>query len=169
MNADADVAPPVAPAPAAKSKVKAAPAPAPTANLAPAQTVLVILRRFTNVAVGAVVLFALTGLYSAWRQVGYPAALVGSTYGITLIIKNVMLIPLLFIGLINTLLLRPDLLQKAASVAGALTRRRALPALTRTLAALQAVAASSSVPQTILRYVRIEALLGASWCWPPLR
>ena len=49
-------------------------APAPAVTTAPAQTVLVILRRFTNLSVAAVALFALTGLYSAWRQVGYPSA-----------------------------------------------------------------------------------------------
>jgi copper transport protein len=122
---------------------------------APTQTVLVILRRFTNLAIAAVVLFALTGLYSAWRHVGYPAALIGSTYGVTLIIKNLMLVPLLFIGLINTLLLRPDWVQRLAAFFEG-TMRRPAPAL----AGFQALAGSMILPATVLRYVRIEAALG---------
>src|SRR5207247_2311689 len=67
-----------------------------------------ILRRFSNMAVGSVLVFTLTGLYAMWRQVAYPNALVSTPYGETLIIKSIMVVPLLMIGALNTLLLRPE-------------------------------------------------------------
>jgi len=108
----------------------------------------IVLARFSNIAVASVVPFALPGLYSMWRQVGYVQAL-GTPYGLTLVIKNVMVAPLLLIGLINTLILRPDLLALAG-------RMRGLPGLAR----LQSAARAATHPLTVLRFVRIEAALG---------
>ncbi|MBI5876795.1 MAG: copper resistance protein CopC [Chloroflexi bacterium] len=111
--------------------------------------VRVVLARFSNIAIASVVLFALTGLYATWRQVGYVAAF-GTLYGITLIVKNVLVAPLLVIGLLNTLILRPDLLALA----------RKLPGLSG-VAWFDRAAHAATHSLTVLRFVRVEAMLGA--------
>ncbi|HET6315611.1 MAG TPA: CopD family protein, partial [Chloroflexota bacterium] len=72
------------------------------ARLAPTDVWFILLRRFARLAVGAIVLLALTGLYSFWRQVGSPGAL-ATPYGETLIVKLALLVPLLLLAGINAL------------------------------------------------------------------
>src|SRR5205814_3630136 len=68
-------------------------------------TLLVLLRRFARLAVVALVLLALTGLYSFWRQVGSPGAL-ATPYGETLLVKLALFVPLLLLAAINALFVR---------------------------------------------------------------
>ncbi len=109
-----------------------------------------LLRRFSNLAVASVALFALSGLYSLWRQVGYANALVSTPYGLTLIIKHVFIVPLLLLGALNTLLLRPELLAKL----------RVASSEWRILNRLSQFAIRNS-QIAILNFVRLEAVLGA--------
>ncbi|MCA1554476.1 MAG: CopD family protein, partial [Chloroflexi bacterium] len=99
-----------------------------------------VLKRFSKLAMASVVVFTLTGLYSAWRQVGSQNALVNTAYGETLIIKHLFITPLLLLGLINTLALRPNWAS----------------ALQRVLPAARAFDFAKST-RTVLRNVRLEA------------
>jgi copper transport protein len=57
--------------------------------------------RFSLLALIAWSVMALTGLYSAWLQVGSLPALTGTPYGQTLIFKLVLIVPLLALGAFN--------------------------------------------------------------------
>jgi len=94
-------------------------------------------RRFSNLALASVIVLICTGLYNAWNLVGGFAPLFGTTYGKLLLVKLGLLLPLLVIGAINLLWLKPT------SVA---TKDRAI----ETGAALRSLS----------RNVIIEALLG---------
>ncbi len=121
------------------------------------EALLNILRRFSQIAIISVGLFALTGLYSMWRQVGYAHALVGTQYGVTLIVKHIFIMPLLLLGLVNTLLLHPDW-QKFVSQWAWL---RAPLGWVEELAARIVQAATRKPPSAVFQYVRLEAVLGA--------
>lgn len=123
-------------------------------------TLLIILRRFSNIAVASVALFALTGLYALWRQVGTPSALVSTPYGDALIIKNLVLVPLLLIGAVNTLLLRPELL-KAMGDARVERGNWKLALPQSLISKIQSLSSQLQLPTVILRAVRIESVLGA--------
>ncbi len=130
---------------------------------------LVILRRFSKLAIAAVAMFAFTGLYSMWRQVGYPSAF-ATAYGETLVVKTLLVIPLLMIGAINTLLLRPgwtlDVGRWRLEI-GSWTLDvgqrivRALSTFHFPLTMVQPPTSDAQRPFTIFYYVRLEALLGA--------
>ncbi|MEP7199200.1 MAG: CopD family protein, partial [Chloroflexota bacterium] len=121
---------------------------------------LIILRRFSNLAVVSVAAFALTGLYSAWRQVGYVNALVGTPYGITLMLKSVVIVPVLLMGLINTLALRPDLVKMLQGIRWLSGRS---PRVRRGWVVRWFVPTTQPPNHltTVLRFVRLEAALGA--------
>jgi copper transport protein len=130
----------------------------PVANMAAdGEALLNILRRFSQIAIISVGLFALTGLYSMWRQVGYAHALVGTQYGVTLIVKHIFIMPLLLLGLVNTLLLHPDW-QKFVSQWAWL---RAPIGWVEELAARISQVASRKAPSAVFQYARLEAVLGA--------
>ncbi len=61
------------------------------------------LPRFSFIALAAWGAMLLTGLYAAWLQVGSLAALVGTEYGQTLMIKLALLVPLLALAAFNLL------------------------------------------------------------------
>lgn len=54
---------------------------------APAALPAAVVRRFSRVAFGSVLVLVATGLYQAWRQVGYWSALTGTSYGQLLLAK----------------------------------------------------------------------------------
>ncbi len=108
-----------------------------------AATIQTIVRRFSNVAIGSVVLFSITGLYSMWRQVASPAALTSTPYGESLIIKHLFITPMLVLGLLNTLWLRRN---------GSLVRWFARW--------LQQTSQRTNQQTHVLRNVRLEAALG---------
>lgn len=80
------------------------------------QTIRVVLHRFSNIAIASVVVFTITGLYSMWRQVASPNALVASAYGETLLVKHLFIGPLLLLGALNTLLLRRETIQSTVAM-----------------------------------------------------
>ena len=64
--------------------------------------------RFTVVAALSVVVLILTGIFSAWAQVNILPAL-DTPYGLTLVVKLAIVIPLLGLGAINLFWVRPRL------------------------------------------------------------
>lgn len=72
--------------------------------------------RFTTLAIISVIVLALTGFYAAWLQVGNLLALRDTSYGQTLIVKLVLLVPLLILGAVNMRIIGPKL--RTAATAG---------------------------------------------------
>ena len=87
--------------------------------LAPVARMVNAFSRTALVAVGALVL---TGLVRAWLQVGSPAALFGSGYGRTLLVKLALVAAAGAMGLYNWRVVRPSL---AGNPDGARVRRSA--------------------------------------------
>ncbi|HYI15032.1 MAG TPA: copper resistance protein CopC [Thermomicrobiales bacterium] len=71
--------------------------------------------RFTTLALISVIILSLTGFYSAWLQVGNLIALRDTSYGQTLIVKLLLLVPLLTLGALNMRVIGPRLLSSARS------------------------------------------------------
>jgi copper transport protein len=70
----------------------------------------VVLRRFGAVAAVTVSAAAATGLLLAGRRIATPDALLNSVYGRVLLVKLVIVVVALGLGLVNTALLRPEIL-----------------------------------------------------------
>jgi putative copper export protein len=87
-----------------------------------------MVRRFSPVALATASLLAGSGVYSFTRFVATPAAVPVSAYGLTLVVKLTLLVPLLAAGFINFRIVRPALLAARSSSAG---RDGALPVLQR--------------------------------------
>ena len=66
-------------------------------------------RRFSNLALASVTMLIGTGIYNAWNLVGGFAPLFGTPYGKLLLIKLGLLLPLLAIGAVNLLRLKPTI------------------------------------------------------------
>jgi copper transport protein len=58
----------------------------------------VAIPRFSRIALGCVLVLVVTGTYQAWREVGTPAALFGTTYGIVLGAKLALVVVLVALG-----------------------------------------------------------------------
>src|SRR5258708_40144140 len=67
----------------------------------------VALKRFSAVGMGAVLLLTVTGLYSALLTVRHPSDLPDTHYGLTLMAKVVLIVPLLLIALYHHLVPAP--------------------------------------------------------------
>ena len=74
-----------------------------------------IVPRFSVVATLSVATIIITGVFSGWAQVTVTEAL-NTPYGITLIAKVLLVLPLLFLGALNLLLVRPRLRRNTESV-----------------------------------------------------
>jgi copper resistance protein D len=74
-----------------------------------------VAKRFSRVAVASVLTLVGAGLTMAWIYVGSAPALYGTSYGVMLITKVVLLGMLLMLGGSNFLLLRPDVRLSASS------------------------------------------------------
>ncbi|MDH2388269.1 copper resistance protein CopC [Streptomyces sp. HNM0663] len=59
------------------------------------------VRKFSSVALGSVVVLAVTGLYQSWRQVGSWSALTGTAYGQLLVLKVGLVVVLLGVAWIS--------------------------------------------------------------------
>ena len=70
--------------------------------------------RFSVVAALSVATIIVTGVFSGWAQVTLPEAL-NTPYGATLIAKVALVLPLLFLGALNLLWVRPRLRREPAS------------------------------------------------------
>ena len=69
-----------------------------------------MVRRFSPVALIAVSILMLSGVFAAWRFLASTGALLTSSYGLTLVIKLIMLLPALYAGLVNYRVIRPELM-----------------------------------------------------------
>jgi copper transport protein len=76
-----------------------------------------IVKRFTNIAIPATVLLAITGLYNTWIHVESPSALVGTTYGVVLLVKVVISGVMIVLGGVNAFVLMPKLISAESSAA----------------------------------------------------
>ncbi|HEU5434349.1 MAG TPA: FixH family protein, partial [Thermomicrobiales bacterium] len=85
------------------------------------------LPRFSATALVAWGVLGLTGLYSAWLQVGSLAALRATDYGVTLVVKLALLVPLLALGAVNLLAASPGIRREAMTARTAGTWVRRLP------------------------------------------
>ncbi|HEX3721145.1 MAG TPA: copper resistance protein CopC, partial [Nitrolancea sp.] len=63
--------------------------------------------RFSTIAIIATITLGVTGFYAAWLEVGNLDALLHTTYGHTLIVKLVTIVPLLALGAVNLLVVGP--------------------------------------------------------------
>lgn len=93
---------------AARKKILAATAPASLRLLAG------IIRRFSPVALMVSTLLLISGAYGVYRYLAAPGALLTSAYGLTFVVKMLMLGPLLFAGWTNYRVIQPALLRLAA-------------------------------------------------------
>lgn len=74
------------------------------------------LRRFSGLALGAMLCLVLTGLWSAWNQIATVPALVGTPYGRLLLLKLALLVPILALAAVNRRALLPVIGGEAATV-----------------------------------------------------
>ena len=72
-----------------------------------------IVRRFSPIALSVTSLLALSGILMAYRFEGGLGAILVSAYGLTLVVKLLMLMPALFAGAMNYRVIRPALLSFA--------------------------------------------------------
>ena len=81
-----------------------------------------IVRRFSPFALVATSLLALTGTFAAWRFLQTTGALVTSAYGLTLLVKLVLLAPAVAAGYVNFRDIRPALLAGSGPLTPLLAR-----------------------------------------------
>ncbi len=83
-----------------------------------------MVRRFSPVALTVTLMLAISGLFMAVRFVGESGALLTSAYGLTLIVKLLLLLPAIVAGSINYRIMRPELLALAEAPGGLAAQRR---------------------------------------------
>jgi copper resistance protein D len=76
---------------------------------ADARTLAGLIRRFSPVALAVALLLLGSGLYAVYRFLGSPAATFTSAYGLTLLVKLGLLVPLLVAARVNFRVIRPGL------------------------------------------------------------
>jgi putative copper resistance protein D len=74
-------------------------------------TIVAAVRRFSPYALGSAGLIMLTGAFNGLQYVGSLTALFGTSYGLTLLTKLILLVPLLTFAAVNFLIIRPALLR----------------------------------------------------------
>jgi copper transport protein len=79
------------------------------------------VQRFSNLALLAVVVIVLTGIFQVWLQVGSWDGLVQTTYGLSITVKIVLLVAMLVLAAFNLLVVRPRLATLAGKGSGAVT------------------------------------------------
>ena len=77
-----------------------------------------LIPRFSVLALVSVGTLTLSGLYSAILRIGTLAALTGTLYGQTLIVKLIIALPLVLLGAVNLLSSRPRMKRAAAQADG---------------------------------------------------
>ena len=71
-----------------------------------------VIPRFSTLAIGSVIILIVTGFYASWLEVGNLTALVHTSYGQTLIVKLILILPLLALGAWNLLVLGPRMVRR---------------------------------------------------------
>jgi putative copper export protein/mono/diheme cytochrome c family protein len=97
-------------------------------------------RRFSDVALGAVLVLVLTGVLNAVIEVGSVAGLLGTNHGRLLIVKLLLLAPILALGAMNRRRLVPELSGPSDTVGRPAMRRLARTVGVETLLALSLLA-----------------------------
>ena len=70
---------------------------------------VIALRRFSTLALAAMIAIVLTGIWNTWTQVATVPALVGTAYGQLLLLKIALLLPVLGLAAVNRRVLLPAL------------------------------------------------------------
>ena len=89
-----------------------------------------VVARFSDAAVVAVAVLVLSGVFRAWMEVGSWSALTGTGYGLLLLTKVAVFLPLLALGAINNRVLKPQI---AAAVEAGGSGDNAMGKLRRTV------------------------------------
>jgi len=105
------------------------------------------ITRFSTLAISAVVIVSLSGLYAGWVQIGSLDALWESDYGRTLLFKLALVAPILWLGALNLFVLGPALRHAAPRERDFGRTVRAEAALGAAVLFLAAVLASTPPPQ----------------------
>jgi copper transport protein len=100
-----------------------------------------VVSRFSNLAVWSVALLVATGAIRGWMEIRTLAGLTGENYGIALLVKLAVVVPLLMLGVVNNRWTKPRL------------RRAAQDAALKD--------SGTSALRTLNRLVLLEVLLGA--------
>ena len=100
-----------------------------------------VVTRFSNLAVWSVALLVATGTIRGWMEIRTLAGLTGEAYGITLLVKLAVVVPLLILGAVNNRWTKPRI-------------RRAAQEATET-------ESGTSALQTLNRLVLLEVVLAA--------
>jgi copper transport protein len=89
-----------------------------TASLRPADRTRAlgpVVARFSDAAVIAVAVLVVSGTYRAWVEVGSWKSVTGTTYGLLLLTKVAVFLPLLILGIINNRVFKPRIEAAAKS------------------------------------------------------
>jgi copper transport protein len=86
----------------------------PLSGAARSQLMATMLARFSPIALGAVIAIVISGVLHAALELSGPAALLGSAFGVLVIAKGAMLIPLAGLGALNRQRVIPALKRRAA-------------------------------------------------------
>jgi copper transport protein len=87
-----------------------------------------IVARFSDLAVVAIAALVVTGTVRAWVEVGGLSGLTGSTYGLVLLSKLALVVPILILGAINNRILKPRLARAVDAPDATATMKRTLGA-----------------------------------------
>ncbi len=68
-----------------------------------------VIPLFSRLAIGSTLLIILTGIYNSWIHLASISALFNTTYGITLLIKILLVLPMLALGGLNSFILHPQM------------------------------------------------------------
>jgi putative copper resistance protein D len=82
-----------------------------------------IVTRFSPYALASVILISISGVYSSFRFIASPRAIFVSAYGLTLLLKFVLLSVVAYAGFLNWRLIRPQLTQNNLENRSCLARR----------------------------------------------
>ena len=71
-----------------------------------------LIPRFSTLAIGSVLILAITGFYASWLEVGNLSALFSTNYGQTLLAKLILIVPILALGASNLLIWGPGMMRR---------------------------------------------------------
>ena len=97
-----------------------------------------MIARFTRIAIAATILLSLTGLYNTWIHVESFSALISTNYGVALLIKLALIVPMIALGGLNAFVIRPRLEKHAGNFNRSVKLELALGAAVLLLAAILA-------------------------------
>ena len=97
-----------------------------------------LIARFTLIAIAATILLSLTGLYNTWIHVESLSALISTDYGIALLVKLALIVPMIILGGLNAFVIRPRIDRHAGNFDRSVKLELALGAAVLLLAAILA-------------------------------